>query len=239
MFHSTTYARNFPPGFRSAAAYDADLVRRFNAGDQAVFAEIMGRYHKRILALVRRFLQNDHDAEDVAQDTFIRAHRALANFRGDSALSTWLVRIAMNLACNRYWYFFRRQRQNTISLNQPLTDAQTNPLTEIIAADAPSPLRLAIRNEFVDLVADCLEKLEAPHREILRMRYLQHYSYEEIGDELGINFGTVKSRVARAREKLRKLILEAAPEFGREATMEDFFETLRSDPAAATPTPVA
>jgi len=238
MFHFTQ-TTTFPAGFKSAAAYDADLVKRFNAGDQQAFAEIMGRYHKRILALVRRFLQNDHDAEDVAQDTFIRAHRALANFRGESALSTWLVRIAMNLACNRYWYFFRRQRQNTISLDQPLTDSQTNPLTEIVAADAPSPLRLAIRNEFVDLVAECLDKLEVPHRDILRMRYLQHYSYEEIGEALGINFGTVKSRVARAREKLRKLILEAAPEFGREATMEDFFETLRGDPAAATPTPVA
>lgn len=237
MFHFT-HARNFPPGFRSAAAYDADLVRRFNGGDEAAFKEIMGRYHARILALVRRFLQNDHDAEDVAQDTFIRAHRALANFRGESALSTWLVRIAMNLACNRYWYFFRRHRQNTISLNQPLNDNQTNPLTEIVAADCPSPLRLTIHNEFVELVAECLEKLEAPHRDILRMRYLQHFSYEEIGEALGINFGTVKSRVARARDKLRKLILEAAPEFGREATMEDFFETLRSE-AVATPTSAA
>jgi len=245
MFHfntasaATATSAPVPPNFRSAAAYDASLVKRFNEGDQKAFAEIMERYQKRILSLVGRFLKNDHDAEEIAQDTFIRAHRALANFRGDAALSTWLIRIAMNLACNRYWYFFRRQRHNTLSLNQPLNDSQTSSLTELVAADAPSPLRLTIHNEFVEIVGQCLERLDAPHREILRMRYLQHLSYEEIGEALDINFGTVKSRVARARENLRKMISETAPEFGRDANMEDFFESFRSEATGAMPATAA
>ncbi len=77
----------------------------------------------------------------------------------------------MNLACIRYWYFFRRQRHNTLSLNHPVNESETGSLTDFIATDAPSPRRLTIQNEFVELVAECLEKLEAPAtRDILRMR---------------------------------------------------------------------
>ena len=225
-----------PPGPQSAA-YDAALVRRFNEGDESAFAEIMRRYHPRILTIVRRCLNNASDAEDIAQDTFIRAHRGLANFRGEAALSTWLYRIAVNLARNRYWYFFRRHRQSTVSLDRPVSEGNVHPLAEILAADGSSPRHMTIQNEFVELVADCIGRLDEPHREILTMRNMLHYSYEEIGNALGINTGTVKSRVARAREKLRGLILESAPEFTREAGMEDFFEPLREP--ATSPTPAA
>jgi RNA polymerase sigma-70 factor, ECF subfamily len=247
MYHLTTTSganarssgsskENPAPG-PQAAAYDAMLVRRFNEGDESAFAEIMQRYHPRILTIVRRCLNNASDAEDIAQDTFIRAHRGLANFRGEAALSTWLYRIAVNLARNRYWYFFRRHRQSTVSLDRPVSDSNVHPLSEILTADSSSPRHLTIQNEFVDLVAECINRLDEPHREILTMRNMLHYSYEEIGNALGINTGTVKSRVARAREKLRALILESAPEFSREAGMEDFFEPLREP--ATSPTPAA
>jgi RNA polymerase sigma-70 factor (ECF subfamily) len=233
MFHNTSISES--PGLVAAENDDVDLVRRFNAGDESAFTTIMGRYHSRVLAVVRRQMNNDIDAEDIAQDTFIRAHRGLANFRGDSSLATWLNRIAMNLARNRYWYFFRRHRQNTVSLNQPVNDQAPNRLPELIAVDPPSPLRQAMHSEFVELIARCLDQLEPPHRQILHMRYILHYSYEQIGDELSLNFGTVKSRMARARGKLRKLILNAAPEFGCKASMDDFFEPVRD--LGATPTP--
>ncbi len=236
MFHFT-HVPKAPPATASGADHDAALVRRFNAGDESAFAEIMERHRTHILSLVRRCLKNDQDAEDIAQDTFIRAHRGLAHFRGESALSTWLCRIAVNLARNRYWYFFRRQRQNTISLDQPMTEDHAHSLTEVMAANTPNPLRLTIQNEFIALVSRCMQQLGSPHREILHMRYILHYSYEEIGVALSINHGTVKSRVARAREKLRGLILEAAPDFGRKASMENFFEPIREE--AALPAPAA
>ncbi len=233
MFHNTT-SHTRAASRPASEPEDADLVRRFNAGDESAFAEIMGRHHARVLAVVRRQMNNDLDAEDIAQDTFIRAHRGLANFRGESSLSTWLSRIAMNLARNRYWYFFRRHRQDTMSLNHSASDHVPYHIPELVAVDSPSPLRQAIHSEFIELIARCLEQLEAPHREILRMRYILHYSYEQIGSELQLNFGTVKSRMARARGKLRKLILDAAPEFSRSATMEEFFEPIRD--TGATPT---
>ena len=104
------------------AAHDAGLVRRFNAGDEAAFEEIMNRYREKIFSVALALLRNRADAEEIAQDTFIRAHRGLARFRGDSSLATWLHRIAVNLARNRYWYFFRRRRHATLSLDCALSD---------------------------------------------------------------------------------------------------------------------
>ena len=86
---------------------DDELVRRFNAGDESAFVEIMGRYRVKILYVAIDLLHNHADAEEIVQDTFIRAYRGLARFRGDaSLLATWLHRIAANLARNRYWYYF-------------------------------------------------------------------------------------------------------------------------------------
>jgi len=104
------------------AAYDATLVTRFNAGDESAFVEIMRRYHNRLFSLAHNLLRNAADAEEIVQDAFIRAHRGLANFRGDSSLATWLYRIALNLSRNRYWYFFRRRRQDSLSLDHSLKD---------------------------------------------------------------------------------------------------------------------
>jgi len=235
MFHNTSSsfrsAPTPPASGNSRALDDAELVRRFNAGDESAFVTIVENHYSRVLALIRRSMNNNQDAEDIAQVTFIRAHRGLASFRGDSALSTWLSHIAMNLARNRYWYFFRRRRQDTISLNHP------HSISDIVSPEDSTPVHQAMRSEFADLAAQCLDQLDAPQREILRMRYLMHYSYGEIADKLQINFGTVKSRVARAREKLRALILASAPEFGRDAEMGDFFEPIRYP--SAMPTSVA
>jgi RNA polymerase sigma-70 factor (ECF subfamily) len=93
---------------RHEARLDAVLVRRFNAGDPAAFVEIVTRYRDKMFHFALRLLRNRPDAEEIAQDTFIRAHQGLAHFRGDSSLSAWLHCIALNLSRNRYRYFFRR-----------------------------------------------------------------------------------------------------------------------------------
>jgi len=214
------------------AAYDAVLVKRFNAGDEAAFTEIMNRYYGKILGLALNLLRNRADAEEIAQDTFLRVHRGLANFRGDSSLATWLYRIALNLARNRYWYFFRRRRQDSVSIDRPLGEETGATLGDFIAADRGDPAQQTVTNEFADLIAACMEKLDSRHREILTMRNSLHLPYEEIARALAINVGTVKSRIARARESLRKLLAEAAPEFSgqkNEGDSADYF--LPSRPA--------
>lgn len=209
------------------AAHDASLVNRFNSGDESAFVEIMSRYRDRIFAIALGLLRNRADAEEIAQDTFIRAHRGLARFRGDSSLATWLHRIAVNLARNRYWYFFRRRRHATLSLDCALDDSSAATFADLVAADAPDPARASATNEFAALVDMCLEKLDARHREILTLRTHLHRSYEEIAQALGINVGTVKSRIARARENLRALLAESCPEFSPDAAPSEWFERVR------------
>ncbi|WP_414664045.1 RNA polymerase sigma factor [Horticoccus sp. 23ND18S-11] len=213
---------------RREALHDAELVRRFNAGEESVFVEIMTRHRERIFAIALSLLRNRADAEEIAQDTFIRAHRALPRFRGDSSLATWLHRIVVNLARNRYWYFFRRRRHATVSLDCALTDDSSVTFADVVATDAPTPARAAANGEFSALVTACMEKLDARHREILRHRNLLNRSYEEIASALGINVGTVKSRIARARANLRSLIAKTCPEFDDDAAPSDWFETNRA-----------
>jgi RNA polymerase sigma-70 factor (ECF subfamily) len=216
---------------QSETAYDHELVNRCKAGDEAAFSEIIKRYYPRIRALALQTLHNDADAEEVAQDTFIRAHRGLANFRGDASLATWLYCIGLNLARNRYWYFFRRRRQDTLSIDKPVAEGSTQSFAEVLSDGVSDPRKETMHSEFAGLVSAAMERLDRSHREILSMRGTLDLSYEEIAAILGMNVGTVKSRIARAREKLRALLVQAAPEFGREAALADFFESTREAPA--------
>lgn len=226
---ATTAAKN---NQKAEALYDAGLVQRFKDGDEAAFTEIVQRHYGRIRVLAQQTLHNAGDAEEIAQDTFIRAHRALHNFRGECTLASWLYRIGLNLARNRYWFHFRRHRQDTLSLERPVTEGGTLSLASVLSEGTAAPRMTSIANEFVSLIAQCMERLDVSHREILVMRTQLSLSYEEIATNLGINVGTVKSRVARARERLRDHLRQLAPEFGRESTTADFFETDRPQPIA-------
>jgi RNA polymerase sigma-70 factor, ECF subfamily len=209
------------------AAYDTRLVKRFNAGDETAFVEIMQRYHARLFSLSHNMLRNSADAEEIVQDAFIRAHRGLSNFRGDSSLATWLYRITLNLSRNRYWYFFRRRRQDALSLDRAPTEDSTSTFADILSSEERTPAQETTTHEFVSLISLCMDKLEPSHREILTLRNVIELPYEDIAIALRINVGTVKSRIARARENLRKLLAECAPEFGPESVPSDFFESAR------------
>lgn len=187
---------------------DRMLVDRFKNGDQSAFDEMVSRYWDRIYSMVHQLLRNTQDAEEVTQDAFIRAHRGLVNFRGDSAFSTWLYQIATNLARNRYWYWWRRKRDKTISFEQPIGIDGEGTLADIIPAEVETPDDITVTQEFVDRIGHAMEKLGAKHREILILRNVKNLSYEEIAEILGISVGTVKSRIARARESLRSKLGE-------------------------------
>jgi len=187
-------------------ALDRVLVDRFRNGDPAAFEEMVSRHWDRIYGMVHQLLRNQQDAEEVTQDAFIRAHRGLANFRGDSSFSTWLYQIATNLARNRYWYWWRRKRDRTVSFDQPVGEDSDTPLSEIFVGESESPGDVTVTQELVDRIAVGMEKLGAKHREVLILRNVKNLSYEEIAGILGISVGTVKSRIARARDSLREII---------------------------------
>lgn len=213
---------------KSRAAIDIELVRRFNAGDESAFVEIMNHHQQKILAIALSRLRNRTDAEEITQDTFIRAHRGLGRFRGDSSLATWLHHIAINLANNRYWYFFRRRRHATVSLDCPLSEDPSATVTDLVASEVPDPVREVSTAEFSALIATAMKKLEASHREILTLRNVLNRPYDEIARALAIKGGTVKSRIARARKNLRALLAELCPEFSSESGPSDWFEPVRT-----------
>jgi RNA polymerase sigma-70 factor (ECF subfamily) len=169
---------------------------------------MVGRYWDRIYAMVNQLLRNSQDAEEVTQDAFIRAHRGLVNFRGDSAFSTWLYQIATNLARNRYWYWWRRKRDKSVSFDAPMSADNSTTLADLIPAEVETPDDITVTTEFISRIAKGMERLSAKHREILTLRNIKNLTYEEIAEILGISVGTVKSRIARARESLRRKLGE-------------------------------
>lgn len=212
---------------RQEAQYDAALVQRFSTGDEAAFVEIVTRYRTKMFQVALGLLRNRADAEEIAQDTFIRAHRSLAQFRGDASLAAWLYCIALNLARNRYWYFFRRHRHAMLPLDAAFSDTNTATFAELVASDAPSPVREVANSEFAAIITACMDKLTAGQREILTLRNVQHHSYLHISQTLGIGIGTAKSRIARARSSLRVLLTAAYPELSPVASAIECFEPLR------------
>ncbi len=207
--------------------HDTALVNRFNAGDESAFVEIVSRYRERTFAIAFSLLRSRADAEEIAQDTFIRAHRGLARFRGDSSLATWMHRIALNLARNRYWFNFRRRQHLSRSLDSAFSDDNQATLASLVASTGPNPVQEAATTEFAALVSVCMERLGPGHREILKRRNVLNWSYGEIARSFGISIGTVKSRIARARENLRILLAQACPEFAPDAAPAEWFDPIR------------
>ena len=118
---------------------DKILVDRFKSGDDAAFDEMVSRYWDRIFSRVMRMLKNREDAEEVTQDAFIRAHRGLRDFRGEASFSTWLFQIATNLAHNKYWYWWRRKRDVSISLDQSVGNNGNAVLEDFLPAKGEEP----------------------------------------------------------------------------------------------------
>jgi len=184
-------------------AVDEALVARFQNGDESAFDEMVSNYWDRIFARAFQLLQNRQDAEEVTQDTFLRARKGLERFRGDASFSTWLYQIATNLSHNRYWYWWRRKRGSSFSLDMSLTPDGDMTLEEVLSAEGEGPGDRYLTQEFVDRVDECMDLLNDKHREILTLRNVKNLSYEEIAERLDVSVGTVKSRIARARESLR------------------------------------
>ena len=189
---------------------DADelLIERIRAGDMAAYNVMVIRHYDRIFSRVLQLLNNKQDAEEVTQDAFIRAHRGLENFRGDASFSTWLYQIATNLAHNRYWYWFRRKRDQSISLDQPQCEDGSLTLENVMPCADENPAEAVVTQEFVDRVSTCMQYLNDKHKEVLILRNVNNLTYDEIAQQLDISVGTVKSRIARARESLRGLLGE-------------------------------
>jgi RNA polymerase sigma-70 factor (ECF subfamily) len=205
--HSHTPAISSRDWPRSHAKFDdGEVVDGLRAGSAQALEQIMAVHRPRIYARALRLTRNHHEAEEIVQETFLRAYRAAPNFRGESSLSTWLHAIAGNLARNRYWYWQRRKRHETVSLDQPLLPGSEGLVRDAIVVEGQTAIEESEQNDLIEQIGRGMERLSERDRRILVLRNVQHAAYTEIARTLGLAIGTVKSRLARARERLRTLV---------------------------------
>lgn len=188
-----------------ANSVDRDLVRRAQRGDRQAFDVLVRKYQHKIVKLVARYVHDPTEALDVSQEVFIKAYRALPNFRGDSAFYTWLYRIAINTAKNVLVAQERRPPAEDIDAAQAEQLGTVAQLREVA-----TPERMALRGEIEEAILQALEELPEDLRTALTLCELEGMSYEEIAQAMGCPVGTVRSRIFRAREaietKLRPLL---------------------------------
>ena len=178
---------------------DQQLVERVQAGDKAAFDLLVRKYQHRVLKLVSRFVPDAAEAEDVAQEAFIKAYRALASFRGDSAFYTWLYRIAINTAKNALVSNRRRPVDFDLDLQDP---EQYDRHARLKDGDTPEGVLLT--EEIRSVVERAMEQLPEDLRTAIILRELEGLSYEEIAEAMDCPVGTVRSRIFRAREAIDK-----------------------------------
>ena len=176
---------------------DADLVARFQNRERRAFNEITRRYQHKIYGICLRWLGNEQIATEVAQDVFVSAFRALGRFRGDSKLSTWLYRIAINHCKNRRLYQYRRKTDRHDSWINPLGTMTIR--RRELPSDAPLPDARTHQTEAQRVLHEALSSLDEEQRYIIVLRDMEDRSYEEIAALLGLPKGTVKSRLHRAQ----------------------------------------
>lgn len=184
---------------------DQALVERVQQGDKHAFDLLVSRYQHRIIKLVSRFVRDRDDAMDVAQEAFIKAYRALANFRGESAFYTWLYRIAINTAKNYLTAAGRRPAEADLTND----DGEELPIDELIP-DTETPETSLQVEEMKQIIFDTIEKLPEDLRTAILLREMDGLSYEDIATAMECPVGTVRSRIFRAREvidgKLKPLL---------------------------------
>jgi len=176
---------------------DVDLVRRVQRGDSAAFDLLVRKYQHRIVALIGRYISDWSECQDVAQDTFLRAYRALGNFRGDAQFYTWLHRIAVNTAKNHLVAQNRRPPTDDIDV-----DDATQFESGMRLRDNDTPERELMRQQLEQTVMRAVEGLPEELRQAITLREVDGLSYEEIAQRMDCPIGTVRSRIFRAREAI-------------------------------------
>jgi RNA polymerase sigma-70 factor (ECF subfamily) len=189
------------------SSIEAEFIENLKSGEAAAFDTLVLRYSNDIYALLYRLTEDAEEASDLTQETFLQTFKAIKNFRGEADLKTWLFRIAINESRNRFRWWKRRRREKTDSLDAPIGSGET-PLSETVMSNFASPEDAVLRREREKALTKALRDLPVIFREAVVLCDIEGLSYEEIAVALEINIGTVKSRIARGREELRRKLSE-------------------------------
>lgn len=183
---------------------ETQFIERLKQGEAAAFEVLIAERSGEVYGLLYRLTENSEEARDLTQETFLRAFQSIGQFRGDSDLRTWIYRIAINQARNRWRWWRRRRRDATVSLDSENAHGNA-PLSESLRSERDkSPEQETLAHERERALRRALRSLSLSYRETVILRDIEGFTYEEIAETLGINVGTVKSRLARGRQELRQ-----------------------------------
>jgi RNA polymerase sigma-70 factor (ECF subfamily) len=191
------------PDVRAQA--EAQFIERLKRGDAAAFEILVNERSGEIYGLLYRLTENSEEARDLTQETFLRAFQNILHFRGESDLRTWIYRIAINQARNRWRWWKRRRRDVTFSIDAPDANGERPALiASLKAPNSSDPEQDALAHERERVLKKALSSLRRVYREAVVLRDIEGFAYEEIAATLDISVGTVKSRLARGRQELRR-----------------------------------
>jgi RNA polymerase sigma-70 factor (ECF subfamily) len=194
---------------------ESAVIAELKAGSEEAYSWLIGQFHQPIYGLIYRIVNDPSDAADTTQDVFLKVFRGMKHFHGESSLKTWIYRIALHEAANRRRWWFRHKAQET-------------PIDPVVAGEyefsgedrlmdpGESPFEKFAHGEVRVAVERALQEVPEPYRTALILRDLEEMSYEEIAEVLSISLGTVKSRITRGRDALRKKLTEYVREVGPE-----------------------
>jgi RNA polymerase sigma-70 factor (ECF subfamily) len=198
------------------------VIAELKAGSEDAYSWLIGEFHQPIYGLIYRIVNDPSDAADTTQDVFLKVFRGMKHFHGESSLKTWIYRIALHEAANRRRWWFRHKAQETPI--EPLTASEyeysghPGYAEDRLVDQGESPLEKFAHTEVRAAVEQALQQVPEPYRTALILRDLEEMSYEEVAEVLQISLGTVKSRITRGRDALRKklagYVREVGPELG-------------------------
>ncbi|WP_263359117.1 sigma-70 family RNA polymerase sigma factor [Acidicapsa ligni] len=188
---------------------EAALIAELQAGSEEAFSWLITRYHQPIYSLLVRTVRDPADAADLTQDVFVKIFRGIGSFHGESALRTWIYRIALHEGLNqRRWWSRHKQQEVTIEMETiDCEDGEPTRLKEMLVDPGESPYEMASHSQVKERVEAALRQVPEPFRTTLILRDIEGFVYEEVAAMLGVNLGTVKSRLVRGRACLRQLML--------------------------------
>ena len=193
--------------FSEKALRDFKLVERAVKGDERAFAELMKQYKKPVYHTILKMVKNTDDAEDLTLEAFTKAFKNIEKFKQDYTFSTWLFRIATNNTID----FIRKKKLNTFSLNRAYTNSDGESVTMDVKDNSLNPQEEAIKGQKIELVRIFVTKLPPKYQRLVKMRYFDEFSYDEIAKTLEIPLGTVKAQLHRAKELLYDLVKNKKP----------------------------
>lgn len=192
-------------------ATEKNLVELSAGGDVEAFETLIQTHQKKVYNIALRMTKNPEDAQELAQDTFVRAFVAIKKFRCEASFSTWLYRIAMNVCTD---FLRKRNKAIVVSMEQGAVGSENEQPIQL-PEEGPGPDELSERRQLKKLVRQAMDSLSAEHRQVLVLRDLMDLSYKDIANTLDVSEGTIKSRINRAREGLKQVILKK-PELFRD-----------------------